>query len=437
MKYLKITNNGELDPMAFLLIGASTKSDDPTKIGEFGSGANYAIAWLLRNKYDFEVFTGEKRVKFDTLKKVFREKEFNVIAVNGKETSFTTSMGKGWLPWFVLREFWANALDEGGAEMTEIITVDEEGNGPGCHGEEGKTTVYIDLRDEMAEAFENWEMYFCSTRSDELAKMDGLTLYPGGEHLVVYRKGIQVYFKKDCPCAFHYDFENMPINEARVLQSEWDLNYRMVEKINRAPREICDLFIRRIKEEHYESGLDFSRHYGANPGEGWKEALKGKSVAGYMEKDDELVRLNSPIMLPQGLAHKLIITERADHVLGEMGKRGIRRAKPNERQQAVIDEAITALIDCGYTIKHQIYFAEFKTRGVMAKCIGTEIFVGALACSSVFVCFTTLIEEVEHIKTQFDDNTRQFQQHFIDLYAQELLTRHGVTVSTNKSDDNE
>ena len=38
MKYLKISNKGEIDPNAFRLRGASTKRNDEMKIGFFGIG---------------------------------------------------------------------------------------------------------------------------------------------------------------------------------------------------------------------------------------------------------------------------------------------------------------------------------------------------------------------------------------------------------------
>jgi hypothetical protein len=39
-----------------------------------------------------------------------------------------------------------------------------------------------------------------------------------------------------------------------------------------------------------------------------------------------------------------------------------------------------------------------------------------------------LIEENEHFNTGLTDESRAFQQHWINLYTKELLTRHEVEV---------
>ena len=107
---LEIVNDGL---NAILLIGASTKRGDDTKIGFFGSGLKYSMATLLRNGIPFKMFSGTKEIKITTKKVKLREQEFRQIVINGKPTSMTLEMGIDWQPWFAVREILCNAIDEG------------------------------------------------------------------------------------------------------------------------------------------------------------------------------------------------------------------------------------------------------------------------------------------------------------------------------------
>ena len=46
----------------------------------------------------------------------------------------------------------------------------------------------------------------------------------------------------------------------------------------------------------------------------------------------------------------------------------------------------------------------------------------------LFDVVSMLIEENEHFNTGFTDESRVFQQHFVDMYTRELLQRNGVEV---------
>jgi len=54
-KYILIQNDGEIETNSFELIGASTKRDDKTKIGFFGSGLKYSIAYMMRKGIEFKI----------------------------------------------------------------------------------------------------------------------------------------------------------------------------------------------------------------------------------------------------------------------------------------------------------------------------------------------------------------------------------------------
>ena len=81
-KYLTIVNKGIVDINSFRLLGASSKRNDETKIGFFGSGLKYAIAYLLRQGIELKVFAGNEEIIFSTKSEKLRDKAFEVIYIN-------------------------------------------------------------------------------------------------------------------------------------------------------------------------------------------------------------------------------------------------------------------------------------------------------------------------------------------------------------------
>lgn len=104
-KYILIQNDGEIESNSFELIGASTKRNDTTKIGFFGSGLKYSIAYMIRNDIGFRIFSGEQELCFSTIPEKLKDQTFDRICINGKPTSYTTTMGPTWTEdWLILRE---------------------------------------------------------------------------------------------------------------------------------------------------------------------------------------------------------------------------------------------------------------------------------------------------------------------------------------------
>ena len=65
MKYLKIQNQGLLDIRLVALMGGTTKANDEYKIGQFGTGLKYTLAYLIRNNIDFKIFVGTEEIKVE------------------------------------------------------------------------------------------------------------------------------------------------------------------------------------------------------------------------------------------------------------------------------------------------------------------------------------------------------------------------------------
>lgn len=130
------SNHGEIDPRLITLMGVNVKpraegADQRNPFGFFGTGLKYAIAVSLRLNQRVTIMSGLKTMTFDRQSVDLRGKAFDQImmttvtpaASGGTTTSrqslgFTTELGKQWEAWMAFREFYCNAVDEGG-QVTE------------------------------------------------------------------------------------------------------------------------------------------------------------------------------------------------------------------------------------------------------------------------------------------------------------------------------
>ena len=52
----------------------------------------------------------------------------------------------------------------------------------------------------------------------------------------------------------------------------------------------------------------------------------------------------------------------------------------------------------------------------------------ALLSGSLFDIVSMLVEENEHFNTGFNDHTREFQTHFINLFTKQILERNQIEI---------
>ena len=199
-------------------MGASSKRGDDSTIGEFGSGWKYALAVLIRNGIEFYIFSGTKKISVSTRDVELRAKQFKMITIGGKDTNYTTEMGPDWTLWMAIREIYSNALDEGGCVIEEFDADESEV----CAG---KTNIYIEQTDEVADIIYNWPEFFSFDRTDDVLEVKGkLKVFKAlrPDCSIIYRKGIKVAESPSKGC-YDYDFYNIPINELRVAKNFEDV----------------------------------------------------------------------------------------------------------------------------------------------------------------------------------------------------------------------
>lgn len=423
MKYLKIKNKGELDIRLFYLMGGTTKDNDSSKIGQWGSGLKYIISFLLRNEITFKVFVGVTPIEITTQSEVVRGETFQIIWVNDVKTSLVTKMGgSAWNEWTCLREIYSNALDEGEASIGFDDTL---------VGEEGKTTFFIEATPEFIKIFNNWDDYFLE-RKIPMYENDKFKLYPNGGGLRLYKQGVLIGTHSS-PSLFLYDFKDAQINELREYKGSFGNDLASILYSIDCVKTI-QYIIKNITDEMFEGKIDYKfwrSETWQKPNNAWKEAFGNAKIITQKVKDKILntqanVELTHTVVLPEALYKGL------NHHISDIS--ALRLAdKVNEFYEIIDEHLMYRLKQCvkwlegkDYICNPEITFiiGEFGNQGTLAKVnIDTkEIMISQrLNTYSDFDICKVLIEENEHIITGFHDETRAFQNHFINLYAAKLL----------------
>ena len=430
MKLIKITSKGEIDVRAFSLLGASSKRDDNTKIGYFGSGLKYSLAFLLRNKIPFRVFSGYRKVKFSTKLELFREQSFHRIFVDGKPTSLTTDMGVDWKQWYVIRELLSNAIDESEGKITvEDMEIKQ------CQPIEDNTTFYIKVDEGFQDMLDNWDLYFSEKRTDLIYHDKEMNqIYTGGDKMLVYRKGIRCQYLAVTKALFHYDMSWIKINESRIVADDWDFKYTLVIYLKAIKDETIIHRILYNINNYWEKTLCWNCSDSFS--EKWLEQIGDKYLVPYERQgfwDDELKFLKGKyIVLPSVMIDSLkVCFGEKVKVIGDDEVKGANGeikfvAQLDKRQQFFLDEAINFLEKSGYAIKYPMKVVQFSKVNVLGQAKDETIFLSEkLFTRGIRDIVSVIIEENEHNITQYSDESREFQTHFINLYVGALEEKSG------------
>lgn len=208
------SNPGELDLRLITTFGASLKNTK-SPIGQFGTGLKYAIAGLLREGQEVEIYVGAKEVSFRADSQQIRGRTVSIVQMfDGAwiDCGFTTELGAHWEPWMFYRELYSNMLDEGG-ELSEEAA--QPLPGPG-------TTKIIVRGPLLEEVHDRHEDYFVSTEA--LWTLPGvLEVHPASPSLITL-KGIRMADKLASAknAAFTYNLlGDHTLTEDRTLKNEY------------------------------------------------------------------------------------------------------------------------------------------------------------------------------------------------------------------------
>jgi hypothetical protein len=443
MQYILIQNDGEIELAAFELIGASTKRNQAGKIGFFGSGLKYAIAFMMRTGMGFRIFTGEQELIFTGKEEQFREQTFTRICINGNPTSYTTTMGPTWTePWFVLREIYCNALDE---TNCQLIKSTEDVNASA-----GKTRIYVELTPDLQKIVENWDAYFSADREPIFEAPKVYTTYLGAKTLnqsvkvyhktdgVIYRKGIRVYVNKKC--LYDYEMEDININEDRTATNSSALSYA-----------ICDLFTQLCNENYvthilrsfsaeeptYEfMSLSSGTSDNQSVSDKWVQFSKDyflvirENAGHYTEQISKTKR--EVFYMPMNVAKKIKKWFPDAEILGigkAFGDVFMDEAPQTEKIKYLIKDISRQLTEMGYSVDYPISVAVFENDTILghADTKDKHIYIAAKTFDmGRREIALTIMEECEHINSGHEDESRAFQSHLLSTYLKKMEESNGI-----------
>jgi len=430
MKYLKISNKGCLDIRLVSLMGGTTKDNDQYKIGQFGSGLKYTLAYLLRNKIDFKIFIDAKEVVLGLVTENIQGEDFDIITVNGEKTSITTKMGKDWKPWMIVRELYSNALDEGDAEYS-IVTEDkiEESH-------VNRTIFYIELTPEFLEVYNNWNKYFI-VGNEPMYENRRFAFHPCKGYLLIYKQGILIHEDKDFKSIFNIDIKDAEINELREYKGSlwWDFAEAIASIDNKKTIEyLLENLIADEECKYYESKCEIDTTYTKRSlSSAWKEVIGeakiiDRETLNKIQGQNANVDISNILVLPKNIYLSLASKFEGISAIRVASKIGEFYEIIDAELELKVKQALVILEEADYFIHPELtfLFGEFGSKNTLAKVDldKKEILISQkMKDKSMFQFIAMLIEENEHFQTGYNDETRAFQQHFIDLYTKSILDK--------------
>lgn len=427
MKYLKIENNGELDIRLVALMGGTTKADDKYKIGQFGTGLKYTLAYLFRNNIDFEIYSGENLVDVKTETERIKDTDFEIICIDGNRTSITTQMGKQWSTWMIIRELWCNALDEGGYSR-DVVNEDN------IKGEQGKSSFYIQLLPDIQQVLDDWKSYFIHN-DHPLWDGEQYAIYENkqGGNLKLYKHGVLIYQHPSLKSLFYYDIKGADINELREFKGS--ISYEIFEALREPNETVISHFLTNITDDHFE-GCELSYNWFTSFSNVWKETIGNRKIShggSSYYSEESGIDLSNIIKLPKRVYSALSKDFEGVGVFTMTDDKTEFYEIPNAKISNRVISCRDRLAGIGYSIDPdiKIRFGLFgdnqkKSAAVRKK---KQILISEICLKvSDEVLTALLIENYEYMKLSCEKDDKSFYRHFINLYTRQLLAGQEIEI---------
>lgn len=327
-------NRGLMPLDAVRLMGVSVKPGNDAPIGFFGTGLKYAIAVLLREGCQVQMWIGRRQYDFGTYEIDFRGQRLqqvqicDVESVTWTDLPFTTDYGKTWEPWQAYRELYCNARDE--PEGRSFRVDDEEPHGMSFLNSLGEDPAHDDMTiilvtgSAIEEAHRNRHTTILQT--DPLVVLAGVEVHAGPSQHIFYQ-GIRVH-KLDKPSHFTYNLTaRQALTEDRTLAYAYDLRNKIGRALVKCVRPEIIGVVLSSKDTHLEGTIPYESIKDELPSEAFMQ------LASEMRADGTL----------EGSARSLFRAY-ADHG-SKYGFRDPRLVEPTTVQQMVHDAARARVFD--------------------------------------------------------------------------------------------
>jgi len=242
MKFLKFSNRAEnVSRIGLEKLGYSTKRNDPTTIGQFGSGIKFAPIAAMRNGWRW-YFTGTD-ANGDYILQYVKKMEDGIECIfydynHGeyvKPSSFTVDAGVlSWDSAFqIYREAFANTIDAAKSSEDWYISLVDESE---IVVEDGWFSCYIEAAPELMEIDKNQTKYFTINREPLFSYYGGYgeksedrkaqIFHTIDDTVRIYSYGVLVstYDEVDLEPIYNYNFNGLALNEERTIKNQWEVD---------------------------------------------------------------------------------------------------------------------------------------------------------------------------------------------------------------------
>lgn len=446
MEVLLIKNDGIMELEAFTMMGLSTKREDSTKIGMFGTGNKYAIAVFLREGFSVEIVTKKYSAAFSSMKKEFRGKPFDQIVMNVTERDgekrrvelgISTEMGLQWSCDHAMREFICNARDEGGMEFDVFADSVSAYNKrlDSVLSESDKT--YIVVKNPKGDNYlRNYAKDFDSKylfRREPLFESDEISVYEklkAKSPLRIYRNGVLV-LEKSIPSAYDYELNEVEISESRDTDM-WQAQYEFSHNMFKLPEKMIEDILDSISGESFEA---MGNDYFIQSDDKVPNFLKGPVVLTRDLYDQFSEKFFSmPLKFVPESWYKYLKTKEclrtAHKVVGEVSMMPGKETAYDDLGQIekmIVDKAIDFVVKSGYAISaSELHFKELESMGLFRE---GKIYISTKYITrGVYELVNTIIHEIMHRESKAHDATGKFEDFLIHELVKQLMVRQQVAL---------